>query len=245
MRLLPAAVLVTGALLFAGCSDDETTTPVPPHTTETSTPATTAMPGTTTVTDGEWSSCQQEELGVTVPHPEGWSVNEDHLMAPCSLFDPQPFEVPIRGEIPLDIAVSLTAQQVPFDQIVGDDPSAVELSRREATVAGFPAVRQELRSTGLGLIPEGHEHTQWAIDVGVHVLMLQTHATPDADPPYAEAQEVLDRMVALLEIDTPSPDPTTTIKPPDGSERPVGLFGSGPSGDQGGGSLRTVGRSAR
>jgi hypothetical protein len=224
-RLL--VMLAALLLVAAACGDDDGGD----AGTDDPTTTTSSRPTSPTTVDGElqWTTCENPEVAYRVAHPEAWTVNDGPVMPPCSLFDPEPFEVPEATEIPTTIAVSMYADAVPFATVVGDGPGFVETDRRDATIDGRTALRQELVATGEGLHDEGLSVLRWAIDLGDETLIAQTHDIPGAEPGFAEAQRVLDRMVDSLRIDPvddPPPSTTTTTAPPDEGIQPVGTPGA-------------------
>lgn len=130
-------------------------------------------------------------------------MNPATVMPPCSLFDPRPIEVAPATEIPLDVAVAVRHEPVPFERLTAPGtPGEVELDRREDVVAGRHAVRRELEATGEGLAPAGTRLTVWAIRVEGGALVART--TDVGPPAYGRKQDVLDRMVRSIEL--PEPD---------------------------------------
>ena len=213
------ALLAALTLVAAACSDDgDDATPDGPTTTGSTTSSSTTVDG-----EPAWSTCENPEVAYRVAYPEGWVVNDGEVVPYCSLFDPEPFEVPEGTEVPTAIAVSIFAEEAPFDMVVTGGPGFVESERREATVDGRPAVRQELVASGQGLHEEGLTVLRWTVDLGDGTLIAQTHDIPDTQPGFAEAQRVLDRMMGSLTFDLPT-DPTTTstTAPPDEGIEPVG-----------------------
>ncbi|MCD9623917.1 AMIN-like domain-containing (lipo)protein [Rhabdothermincola salaria] len=221
-RLLALFAALT--LVAAACSSDgDDAAPDDPTTTE----STTSTSSTTVDGEPAWTTCENPEVAYRVAHPEAWAVNDGTVVPPCSLFDPEPFEVPEATEVPTTIALSFFAEPAPFATVVSDSPAFVESDRRDATVDGRTALRQELVATGEGLHNEGLSVVRWSIDLGGETLIAQTHDIPDTEPGFAEAQRVLDRMVESLTIDLvddPAPTTTTTAPPDEGIE-PVGTPG--------------------
>jgi hypothetical protein len=98
--------------------------------------------------DLEWEECENRELGYTVAYPAGWHTNEPGKMGPCRLFHPEPFTVPHRAAIPLDIAVLVLVEEVPVEETLEVPIGKRLLDEKETTVAGRTAWRFLLHSTG-------------------------------------------------------------------------------------------------
>lgn len=197
------------AMTTAGCAsdggDDTTTT-------------TSSTTSTTEPQQAAWTECVNDDEGFRVEHPPEWSTNDGDVMAPCSLFDPEPIELEAGTEIPDDIAVVIIIESVPFETVtetVGEET----LDQQERTVDGRSALRQELRSTGVGLAPEGRDRTRWLVDLDDRTL--SAYSSDVGDPPYGEKVEVLDRMVESLRVTDPGDGPTTTVPDDEGLD-PIG-----------------------
>ena len=87
------------------------------------------------------SRCTNDAGGYSIAYPAGWNVNRGDVVAPCTLFDPEPIEVPPYSEIPHDIAVQVGIDPVPFATLAGEVMGRRTISREETTVAGRNAVR--------------------------------------------------------------------------------------------------------
>ncbi|HEX2062023.1 MAG TPA: hypothetical protein VHK90_14875, partial [Thermoanaerobaculia bacterium] len=133
----------------------------------------------------------------TVSYPAGWHTNGGDVIPACSAFDPQPVQVPPQSEMPFDIAIVLTVQQVPFDR--ASDPRFERvLSSERLTIGGRPALRADVEATGEGLADRGMRTLRYAIDLGgARSLIASTHRTDDS---YERNQEILARMVETLSL---------------------------------------------
>jgi hypothetical protein len=190
------AALVVLALLLAGCNDNGNGDAAPsPPVDETT---------TTTEPDGEWATCENPDEGYEVGYPADWETNPGDVMSPCSVFHPEPFEVPEATELPTDLAVAISVDPVSYDDVISPDPTETLESEEAGSVDGRDAVRFEAVATGTGLFPEGMQNTRWVVRVdGERTLIART--TDVGDPPYATKQQVLDDMMERLSF-VASPD---------------------------------------
>jgi hypothetical protein len=140
--------------------------------------------------------------GFEVSYPEGWVTNEEQEngLPPCSLFDPESVDTGDALEVPLDIAVFIRIERVPFEQVERAE-FADEVSREELTVADRPAVRVEYQATGGGLAPAGTMTTSYRVDLGEETLIAVAHDI--GEPAYTSKQEALDEMMRTLEFFEP------------------------------------------
>ena len=147
----------------------------------------------------EWASCTNTEHGFTVSYPSDWQTNDGDVMPECSLFDPEPIRVEPATEIPQDIAVAITLDEVDYETVSAPSRFEEETDRSEHTIDGRDAVRIEATATGEGLYDEGTRTTRWVIRVG-EGRTLVAHSTDAGEPDYDRKQEVLDRMIDSLEF---------------------------------------------
>lgn len=183
-RPLVAAVSLA-VVAFGACA-----TEAPPDAGPTSTPERTPEP------EPEQASCTNTELSFTVEYPAGWQTNDGEVMPECSVFDPEPIRVQPATEIPEDIAVVITSDEVSFERATAPGPSEREIDRSEGEVDGRKAVRIEAEATGEGLYDAGTLVTRWVVDVEGGILTA--HSTNVGQPEYATKQEVLDQMIESL-----------------------------------------------
>jgi hypothetical protein len=186
-RAAGAALLAALALVLAGCGAEE-------------------EPAENDEDAATWATCTNEADGWTAEYPEDWEVNDGEVVEPCRLFDPEPIELdPAPGEIPLDIAVHLSREQIArdFDDLL-EDPFSEELDREETEVDGRTAYRLEAEQTEDGIIPEGTRSVRYVVDLGEDALIAASYDV--GDPPLDEKVEVLDEMMERLRFEEPEND---------------------------------------
>ncbi len=122
-------------------------------------------------------------------------------MDECSLLDPEPITVPPATEIPLDIAVSIRLEPVPYETVAGDVRARRELSRQETTVNGREAVQIESEATGEALHPEGVRSYQYFVNLGDTTMIASTY--DGGTFPYDRKRRVLDAMLATFDLGQP------------------------------------------
>ena len=141
--------------------------------------------------------CDNAERGYTVRYPEGWHANRGDVSEACSFFHPEPFELPEQTEAP-DVAVSISREPVPFDQVAGESP-AIRISEREETeIDGRAAVSRVTEATGDGLLPAGVRGYQYLVDLDGETMILSTYDVGDLD--FERNRDVLDRMAEALRL---------------------------------------------
>jgi hypothetical protein len=148
--------------------------------------------------DLEWEECENREMGYTVAYPAGWHTNEPGEMGPCRLFHPEPFTVPHRAAIPLDIAVLVLVEEVPVEDTLEVPIGKQLLDEEETTVAGRTAWQFLLHSTGEGFLPEDVTAYRYHIGADGSTIIVAAHSEGDVDFEYK--REVLDRMMERLRI---------------------------------------------
>ncbi|GAB2693236.1 hypothetical protein [Thalassiella azotivora] len=196
-----ATGVVALGLVLAACGAEGDGAPAPTETTTTVTATPTGTPTTTPTQDGpELTRCDNPE-GFSIAYPEDWSTNSGDVVAACSQFHPEPFDVP-AGTDERVAAVVAYVDPVPFD-VATDPGAATDVDRTPTTVDGRQAVRLEYTATGDALWPAGTPVTLYAVDLTTEsqdrTLFLTTVGTPDMQ--YEQNQDVLDRMVGTLELD--------------------------------------------
>lgn len=179
---------------------------------------------------GAWTTCEHPD-GFALTYPFGWQTydgrnNPDLSAHHCSLFGTATIEVWPGGELPwVPIRVHVW-DGLPFEaalnpQFRGFETGLRDVSSREATVAGRPAVRlvsvSEAEEASTYALPRGVEVVSWYVDLSTdttdRVLLgraiplaeADTGATQaDKSAPGAESVEpiakVLDAMMASLVI---------------------------------------------
>lgn len=195
------------ALVIASCGDDDetadTTTTTPEATTSTEVTTTTAPDPT----DG-WERCENPE-GFSIAYPGDWTTNDGSVTEPCSLFDPEAFEVPEATDARV-AAVSAYVDDVPFNEVAA--PEAGE-DHATTVVDGHQAVRTE------GPAGEFYgDHTQraaYAIDLALGVDdgpgTLFVDVVDVDDVAYDDAVSVLDRMVKTIDLDVEDQSETDVV----------------------------------
>jgi hypothetical protein len=143
-----------------------------------------------------WQRCTFEPAGIAVEYPADWQTNDGSVMPACSLFDPQPIDVPWASELPADIAVAIHLQDVAFERATGTFGLRV-ISSEERRVAGRPAVQRLVEQTGDGLLDAGIRTYQYLIDWG-DGRTLSAHSHDVGAPDFATKRRVLDEMMARL-----------------------------------------------
>jgi hypothetical protein len=141
--------------------------------------------------------CTNERDGFTVSYPAGWHTNGGEVIPACSVFDPEPVQVPPQSELPFDLAIVFGVQEVAFDRTPDPQFERV-LSSERLTVGGRPALRAELEATGEGLADRGMRTLRYAIDLGGGRSLLAS--TNNTDASYARDQEILARMVETISV---------------------------------------------
>lgn len=179
---LAVAALATSLAVAACGSDDD-------DAGEAESSTTTAAPG--------WIPCVNGVAGYTVDQPADWRTNPGDVVPRCSLFDPDPIDVPEGTELPITIAVSIDAENVEASAITRDDRGSDVEARQEEQIAGRAATRLELVATGDGLHRAGLRSTMWVVARSADTsLVFRTYAA--GRPDYVEKQQVLDHMARSL-----------------------------------------------
>lgn len=161
-------------------------------------------PATASADTGGTLTCESRADGFAVEHPAGWSASSAPQGEPCRWFSPEPL---VAAEAPSPAGIPIRLEVVPhaLDEVERLERSTAEvLSRARREVDGQPAVRQELRSRGQGLLPEGARSTQWLVGFGSRTLIASTSEAATAGT-YAENAPVLDAMMRSLRRIEPQP----------------------------------------
>lgn len=151
------------------------------------------------------ASCRTDELGFSIEHPDPWHVNDGEQLPVCTVFDPEPVEIPADRDLPTDLAIVLREEPVAFDELgARDEPGVEERSVEPATVDERDARVVELESTGAGLHPAGLVTYRYEVDRGAQTLVAETHDVEGAEPAYEERRDLLDAMMDSLEFHAPA-----------------------------------------
>lgn len=142
----------------------------------------------------QWPQCTNAAAGYSVSYPAGWKTNGGEVMPACSLFDPTDVAVQHGTEIPLDIAVVIVRDPVPFAEAVHGF-SAVE-ARQQGTldIDGHSAVYLEIVDDESG--PWARLSLHYLVDLGGETLVASTYQ--EGMPDYAEKKAALQRMMNTL-----------------------------------------------
>jgi hypothetical protein len=143
--------------------------------------------------------CVNRVHGYAVRYPAGWHVNTGDVVAPCSLFDPGPIEVPRDSEIPVSIAVMIGVEPVAFATLTGDVLGRREVSRQSLMVQGREAMRIDGESTGEGLYDRGIRSYEYFVALGDSTLTAATYGVGSL--PLERKRLILDAMMETLEFD--------------------------------------------
>lgn len=140
--------------------------------------------------------CTNTQYGFSVSYPAGWHTNDGSVLPACSAFDPEPIQMPRESEVPFEISVLISAQDVPFEPTVKSSQWERVLTSEPLRIGGRNAVRAEVEATGEGLADRGMRSLRYVIDLGSgRTLIATTNATGDT---YAEEKDILARMVESL-----------------------------------------------
>lgn len=208
-------------------------TPLPEPTAEsTPTPASTVAPtptptgpGTQRPTLDDPTTCSNPDAGYSVDHPSAWSTNDGAVVPTCSLFDPEPFEVPEATDERV-AAISIFRENVAFSDI----PFEQDSERALTVVDGFQAVCVEGTHDGEGLYPAGTRFTSYRIDLapgvddGAGTLLADVVDVGDID--YAQAQRTLDLMIRTLVVDIEADTEPAAVGVFEGGATPVTVLAS-------------------
>jgi len=190
--LLAAVVAICTAV--SGCGPETTRTGGDPATAE---PVDAADVRAVPEGGAERQSCVNHAGGFAVEYPAGWHTNDGSVMPACSLFDPQPMEVPPASELPEDIAVAIQVQEVAFETVAGASFGVRIIEREEREVAGRRAVRRLVEQTGEALLDAGIRTYEYVVDWG-DGRTLTAHSHDVGEPDFATKRRELDAMMASL-----------------------------------------------
>ena len=222
------AALAAFALLAAACGTDEdasgdqttseatdssTTSDLPPTTTEGSDQPT---PTDSTSTSTSAPSSPANELaqacsspeGFSISYPEDWSTNDGDIVAPCTMFDPEPFEVR-DGTDARFAAIHAFVDQVPFTDVL----PASDGDRSVTAIDGHQAVRVDGAADGEGLYDAGTRYTRYLVDVeDQQTLILDLIDVGLDDGEYEQLRPTLDRMARSLTIEGQTGEDTVVAR---------------------------------
>ena len=147
------------------------------------------------------AECADSANGYAVAYPATWHTNTGEILSPCSLFDPDPIEVPRDSEIPIEFAIAIGFQPIPCATLTGDMLGRRVLSRQPTRVDGRGAMRIESESTGEGLYDAGIRSYQYFVDLGDTTLIATTYGSGSL--PLERKRRILDAMMATLDFRQP------------------------------------------
>lgn len=187
--------LVAAACLLTACTQAED---AQRGTSAGGTSATTATSTTRT------STCENGVDGYAVEHPEAWSSSSGPAGEPCRWFSPEPI-APQAVQSPAQVPIRLHVVPQPLEEVERLEGSTADVLRSDRRdVDGRPAVRQELRARGEGLLPAGTRSTQWLVELGSRTLIATTSEAATAGT-YEQNAAVLDAMISSLRGTSPQP----------------------------------------
>jgi predicted small lipoprotein YifL len=147
------------------------------------------------------SECINHVEGFAVEYPATWQTNTDEVLGPCMLFDPEPVEVPPASELPLEIAIQIGFEAVPFATLSREVLGRRDLTRERTTVDGREALRLESETTGEGLHDRGIRMYQYFVDLGDTTMVAATHDVGVL--PFERKRRILDAMMATFDFREP------------------------------------------
>ena len=145
--------------------------------------------------------CENPE-GFALGYPEEWHTNSGDVVPLCSQFNPDPFEVP-RGTDERVAAITAWIDPVSFERASAPREGRDE-QRRDVVIGGRDGLRLEYNVGRHSIWPEGTPITVYMVPLEessggrARTLFVDTVALPDFD--YERNQEILERMVATLEL---------------------------------------------
>lgn len=142
------------------------------------------------------SECVNREAGYVLRYPADWHVNGGEILGPCSLFDPEQIEIPRGSEVPVESALMIGLEPVPFTTLTGEVLGRRDLSRERTTVDGREAMRIEGETTGDGLYDRGIRSYQYFVDLGDTTMVATTYGVGSL--PLDRKRRVLDAMMETL-----------------------------------------------
>ena len=193
-----AVPLVVATLLLGACTgSDDAAQRRGPAPQAPATSATTSSPTSTPSRTSGTATCVSRADGYSVEHPSDWTARDASEREPCRWFSPEPIP-PEAEQEPALVPVRLVFVPHTLDQVERLERADAEvLSSDRREVDGQPAVRQELRAAGPGLLPEGTRSTQWLVDFGSRTMIASTTEQAAAGT-YAQNVQVLDAMMRSL-----------------------------------------------
>jgi len=147
------------------------------------------------------NECVDRVEGFAVRYPGGWHTYEGEVVGPCSLFDPDPVEVPPASEFPLETAIQIAFEPVTFETVTGEVMGRRTIRRERTTVDGREAARVEGVTTGEGLHEPGVRTYEYFVDLGDTTLVAATYEAGTL--PFERKRRILDAMMATFDLRAP------------------------------------------
>jgi hypothetical protein len=144
--------------------------------------------------------CTNREGNFTVRYPAAWQTNRGDVVGPCSIFDPDPIEIPVDSEFPIEFAVMMNVERAPFASLTGEMLGRRDISKEATDVDGRQAVRIESESTGEGLYDAGIRSYGYFVDLGETTMIATTWDAGSL--PFEQKRRILDAMMATVELET-------------------------------------------
>jgi hypothetical protein len=192
---------VLGALLTLALSATACGRPQPGEAPEEVAPAETTDRDAADPAMERTTECVNRAEGYAVEYPADWQVSTGEVFGPCALFDPEPIQVPRDSELPLDIAITIGFEPVPFTTLTGDVLGRRDLSRERTTVDGREAVRIAAESTGDGLHDRGIRSYHYFVDLGDTTMVASTYSVGAL--PFERKRRILDAMMSTFDFRQP------------------------------------------
>lgn len=195
-RVIPSSFPIVVLALMAACSPDDRGN-APPQEAD-------AIPSPSVEQSSppdEMRECVDRREGFAVAYPATWYVNDGTVLEPCRVFHPEPFQIPVASELPIELAVSIDFEGVPIETILADSVGRRERWREETHVDGREAVRIEAETTGMGLLDAGITFCQYVVDLGDTTMLATTYDAGPVD--FASKRRILDAMMASFDFRQP------------------------------------------
>lgn len=149
----------------------------------------------------EADTCTNPEHGYRVEYPAGWHTNEGDGMPPCSVFDPEPFELPSGTEVPLDLTVHMRVEPVTYEQTIGAGRGEEEIESEEVVVDDRTGERIEIRATGEGFLPEDVRQYRYHVGLEERTRTFIASTTGANGIEYEQKKEILDDMMSRIRFE--------------------------------------------
>ncbi len=144
------------------------------------------------------ASCTAADGRLDVAYPEDWFTPDAGEPGACRFFGEEEFAVDAAvGGAPL-ATLEVVLRPAPLEELLAEDIGVEETSREGLDVGEHPVIRQRLRTTGEGALPQGVWIERHLVDLGEQTLVV---ATQDEDESVLdERRDVLEEMVRNLRV---------------------------------------------